>query len=194
MQARGNRARHGSRSWEITQRFAGFRTVQREAPCDPHGANEIRIVARRMQRGWPCAGCSLLGATPQEGIMSLMFRTLVIAGAAIATAAPAAAQTFDVSMDCGGVWAPGDVMPWAARFEEQGFFDHQLDVRIKVTNPRGGTQTIVNTSFTLFSNQDRTFNRDLVLPANAIAGGWSMQVWADDGVDRFTDTCSFDVN
>lgn len=126
--------------------------------------------------------------------MSPILRTLVIAGAAIATAAPAAAQSYNAEIDCGGVFAPGDLVPWLVQFEEQGFFDHQMDVTVTVTVPSGRSKTLASRTFTLFSNTDPAFGRNLKIPLNAPAGSYDMEVTADDGSLVVFDTCSFDVN
>src|SRR5262245_18533872 len=128
----------------------------------------------------------------QEGMMSLALRSLVLAGFAVAT--PAAAQTHNAEIDCGGVFVPGDSVTWTAKFEEQGFFDHQIDVTVTVTPPGLRTKTLLTRTFTLFSNTDPSFTRKMKLPLAAPAGSYDMEVTADDGTLIVFDTCSFDVN
>ena len=60
----------------------------------------------------------------------MISKMLVAAGAMIAFAAPAAAQSFEGEIDCNDVWQQGDSVPWTVRFEEQAFQQHSIDVTV----------------------------------------------------------------
>src|SRR5688572_18517003 len=108
-------------------------------------------------------------------------RMFIAAGAVCAFTAPAAAQSFEAEIDCGDVWQQGDSVPFTVRFEEQAFQQHNIDVTVTITRPDGLTKTLVNASFVLNSNQDRSFTRFVNLTANSLVGDYDLRVTADDG-------------
>jgi len=120
--------------------------------------------------------------------------TLAAAFVVLVAAAPAAAQTFDAEIDCGGVFGPGSSVPFTVRLEEQGFITHQIDASVKLTAPVIGQITLASGSFTLNPNQDKVINRNVNLPLAAPSGSYQMSVTADDGTEIAFDTCSFNVN
>jgi hypothetical protein len=111
---------------------------------------------------------------------------------ALAFAAPAAAQSFEAEIDCNGIFAPGDTVPFTVRLEEQAFDVHVIDFVVEIDMP-GKTKTLIQKTKTLNPNQDAVMNRTLTLKAGAPAGSYDMRVIADDGALVVTDTCSFDV-
>lgn len=119
--------------------------------------------------------------------------TLAAAFVVLVGAAPSVAQTFDAEIDCGGVWSPGSAVPMTVRFEEQGFITHQIAVVVNLTAPIGQI-TLVDGSFQLNPNQDRSFSKDIGIPLSAPNGNYQLSVTADDGQMIAFDTCSFNVN
>lgn len=104
------------------------------------------------------------------------------------------AQGYEAEIDCGGVYAPGDAVPYGLRFEELANVAHVVDVRVQVTTPSGTTITLVSKKgFNLGANVDAQFLPTLQLPAGAPVGDYDMRIDADDGVDVVGDTCSFTV-
>jgi hypothetical protein len=124
---------------------------------------------------------------------NLLSKMFVVGGLVLATAAPAAAQSFEAEIDCGGVWFPGDSVPFTLRFEEQAHVQHSIDLLVTLMPQGAGTKTIISKTFTLNSNQDRQFTRFLDLKATAPLGDYDMQITADDGTLIVTDTCGFNV-
>ena len=124
--------------------------------------------------------------------MSNLSRICVAVAGLFAFAAPAAAQTFEAEIDCGGVFQQGDDVPFTVRFEEQAFQQHNIQLVVTLTGP-GISKTVINKSFTLGANQDRDINKIIALKANAPTGDYDMRVEADDGTTLQSDTCSFDV-
>ena len=80
----------------------------------------------------------------------------------LASAAPAAAQSFNAEVDCGGVVAPGSSVPITVRLEEQAFQQHNLDLVLELNIPGMGARQITG-SIVLGANQDinRTFTLNL---------------------------------
>jgi hypothetical protein len=126
--------------------------------------------------------------------MTLIHRVFVVGALALASSAPAMAQSFDAEIDCGGVFAPGESVPFKVRLEEQAFQVHTIDLMVELDPQGAGTKVILHKTITLGSNQDLTIKRQLNLKLNAPAGDWDMRVIADDGALVMTDTCSFNVN
>ena len=122
-----------------------------------------------------------------------MVRICVAMAGLFALAAPAAAQSYEAEIDCGGVFQPGQSVPFAVRLEEQAHQQHVIDMVVTLTGP-GINKTIINKTFTLNSNQDMKINKVVNLKANAPAGSYDMRVETDDGSLFVSDTCSFDVN
>jgi hypothetical protein len=125
--------------------------------------------------------------------MSTLSKVCVAVAGMFAFAAPAAAQTFEGEIDCGGVVMPGDSVPFALRFEEQAFQQHTIAVQVTLTGP-GINKTLITKTFNLNPNQDLTINRVLNLKPNAPNGSYQLQLFADDGSQTQSDTCSFNVN
>ncbi len=124
------------------------------------------------------------------------YHLLIAAVALLVTlaAVPASAQvTYDAEIDCGGVWSPGQAVPFTVRFEEQAFVSHDINVTIAVTIPGRGQHTLFQGTMLLGPNEDRSFVRDLNLPMGAPNGSYQMSVTADDGSQMAFDTCSFNV-
>jgi hypothetical protein len=122
----------------------------------------------------------------------VMFSVAAVA-ALIATAAPAAAQSYNAEIDCGGIFAPGDVVPFTLRFEEQAFQVHTINFTVELDRPGFPPKVIISKVFTLNPNQDLTVARSLTLKAGAPLGSYDMALTADDGTLIAMDTCSFDV-
>jgi hypothetical protein len=125
--------------------------------------------------------------------MTKLSRMCVAMAGLFAFAAPAAAQSFDAEIDCGGIFNGGDTVPYSLRFEEQANQVHVIDITVTLTGP-GVNKNIVTRMFTLNPNQDKTVNKSIVLKANAPNGNYQLRITADDGSISPTDTCSFNVN
>jgi hypothetical protein len=123
----------------------------------------------------------------------MISKMFIAAGAVCAFAAPAAAQSYDGEIDCGGVWAQGDSVPFTVRFEEQAFQQHTIQVGVRITRPDGQQKSLLNQTFVLNANQDREFTRFINLTANSLTGSYDLTLNASDGSLVVGDTCSFDV-
>lgn len=110
----------------------------------------------------------------------------------LASAAPAAAQSFIAEVDCGGVFAPGDSVSVTVRLEEQALTSHDLDLLLELSIPGVGTRQRGG-PLVLGPNQDviRTFT--LNLPAGAPTGSYQGSITASSDSEISFDTCSFQV-
>ncbi|MEQ1504236.1 MAG: hypothetical protein ABMB14_18485 [Myxococcota bacterium] len=124
-----------------------------------------------------------------------MTRSIQFAVAAVGLFAsvPAMAQGYNAEIDCGLTWAPGDLVPYTVRLEEQALTVHDLSIVITLSIPGQPDRTVVNAVSVLNPNQDRNVNRSLRLPQTAPAGSYTITLDTDDGVDALFDTCSFSV-
>jgi hypothetical protein len=113
----------------------------------------------------------------------------------LVSALPATAQLppFDAEIDCGGVFMPGDSVPFTARFENQTFAVQDLDTTITLSIPGLGERTLFNRPVRLNPNQDRSFTKNLNLRASSPTGSYTMSITASNGTDVAFDTCSFNV-
>lgn len=121
-----------------------------------------------------------------------IFNALIVA-AALGASAPAMAQGYAAEIDCGAVWAAGDVVPFTVRLEEQALVAHNVTIVLTASVPASPDRVLFNGVIALGANQDKTINRNLRLPVTAVAGEYTLSLDADDGVDTVGDTCSFHV-
>ena len=121
---------------------------------------------------------------------------VVLAMLAPLAAAPASAQTlpsFDAEIDCGGLFAPGDSVPFRIRVENQTLDSIPLDASVSIQIPFIGNVTLFEPSFTLGPDQDLAVVRQLNLPPSEPRGPYDMMVVANSVDETSFDTCSFDV-
>ena len=125
--------------------------------------------------------------------MHPIHRVLVVGALALASSAPAFAQAFNAELDCGGLFAAGDSVPYKVRLEEQALVSHSIDLTVEIAPPGMPVKTVFHKVFTLLPNQDLNIKKSVLLKANAPAGEYVMDVIADDGSLVMSDTCSFQV-
>lgn len=113
----------------------------------------------------------------------------------LAAAIPAMAQVpaFDAEIDCGGVFAGGDSVPFLLDFQNQTLEQQNLEMTLAISIPGIGDRTLIQRSLTLGPNQDRLVSRQFNLPASAPNGNYTMSLTATNGVEMTFDTCSFNV-
>jgi hypothetical protein len=111
-----------------------------------------------------------------------------------AFAAPAAAQSYEAEVDCGGLFQGGDTVAYQLRFEEQAHQQHVITVDVVLDGPGLNKDIISGKTFTLNSNQDKTISKSIMLKPNAPAGSYQITLNTNDGSLFTTDSCSFNVN
>jgi uncharacterized membrane protein len=121
---------------------------------------------------------------------------LLLAVTALVGLSPAAAQLppFSAEVDCDGIFAPGDTVPYTLRLENQTLEPIPLDLTIELFVPGRGTRTLKSGSLTLGANQDRQKTFTVRLPAGApLSNDYEVIVTADSADETSFDTCSFKV-
>lgn len=156
------------------------------------GTSSISVVARHVHV------CSVPARIPcgekKKGVNMTLIPRLTVAALALAVSAPAFAQSFNAEIDCGGIFSPGDKVPFKVRLEEQALQVHNVNVTVEL-DPQGlGTKTVFHKVFVLNPNQDLVIKKNVGLPANAPLGSYELRVIADDGSLVLADSCSFNVN
>ena len=113
----------------------------------------------------------------------------------LAAALPAVAQVpaFDAEIDCDGIFAGGDSVPFLLDFQNQTLEQQNLEMTLAINIPGIGDRTLIQRNLTLGPNQDRLISRQFNLPVSAPNGNYTMSLTATNGVEMTFDTCSFNV-
>ena len=117
----------------------------------------------------------------------------ILGPATVAEAASETRQPFDLDLDCGGTFAPGDDVPFLVSLVERASRSQTLDVTVTVTAPGLGTMEVLSTTVTLSPRRASSIERDLGLPINAPAGDYALDVVAVGGKATFSAGCAFVV-
>src|SRR5262245_32271090 len=95
-------------------------------------------------------------ALPEGGAMRAVMRmTFALAGLLVVSALPAMADDFEVQIDCGGSFAPGDAVPLDTRVENKTQNTVDVDAKIEIQVPGLGRILFKEVSLTLGPDQRR---------------------------------------
>ena len=117
----------------------------------------------------------------------------VIAPTTIAGAADEPRAPFDLDLDCGGIFGPGDDVPFVVTLVERASRSPGVEVTVTVTAPSLGTTEVLTTTVTLPSRREVSIARDLGLPSNAPSGDYALDVVAVGGKTTVSAGCAFVV-
>jgi len=125
-----------------------------------------------------------------------MERVLALAASAalLAVAVPAYARSFSATVDCSGVYAPGDEVPFDVTVEDLDDAHDMVFVTITLEVPGSyNNQLVVSGVVRLGAGEVRSFHGVETLGPNAPAGSYSMFLNAssDNGTD--ITICDFEV-
>ncbi len=127
--------------------------------------------------------------------LALKSAALALALAAVAPAGAAFAQIkpFQAEIDCGGVVAPGAVVPYAVRLENQRMRTLQLRFSVFLRPAGEPFVSLLEEQTELLPNEDEVHDFTLALAPDAEVGDYRMAVVARAGNRTSFDTCSFKV-
>ena len=117
----------------------------------------------------------------------------VVAPATFAGAADGAPQPFELDLDCGGTYGPGDDVPFLVTLVELAARTPTVEITLTVTAPGLGTTEVLNTTVTLSPRRELSIARDLRLPGNAPSGDYALDVVAVGGKATLSAGCAFVV-
>jgi hypothetical protein len=100
---------------------------------------------------------------------------------------------FELDLDCGGMFGPGDDVPFVVTLVERASRSPTVDVTVTVTAPGLGTTEVLNTTVTLSPRRELSIARDLGLPSNAPWGDYELDVVAVGGKATVSSGCAFVV-
>ena len=132
--------------------------------------------------------------TATNKLLGAALALVLMASSAVASAG--GGGPFSAEIDCGGggqVFAPGDMVPFTIRLENQTLQQQQMNIAMRINIAGLATFTVFQTPLALGPNQDIVFTRDLTLPPNAPNGSYTLVVLAATGAFFTFDTCSFNV-
>jgi uncharacterized protein YfaS (alpha-2-macroglobulin family) len=126
--------------------------------------------------------------------MKLLF-SMAASIPALVFAAPAHAESFSAVIDCGGVYAPGDDVPFDVTITElDGQPDDPVFVAITLDIPDDYNDHLVaNGAVKLSPGEVRTFRRTMHLPVKAPAGAYTMRLNASSEGGFDVTSCDFTV-